>query len=259
MLPSSGHDANETPPPSPDRPPASDDWIVYIDGLNFYSSVRGRPADKWVDFRVYAERLVPGDGTLKTVKYFTSQISAKAAEDRASPRRQRIFIRAVKATPGVEVYEGKFRVPDEWRSLSRTGSWADWFRPPLPDSVVSSDATHFATHTARPWKVRVQLPQEKFTDVAIATHLLRDFYRGDCSHAIVLSNDADLGPAIELAVADGHHVGVFSPVRTVSRDLARVASWAKSVRPDLASQCQLPDSVAVPGKARVLNRPAAWK
>ncbi|NOX30362.1 MAG: hypothetical protein GXP35_09995 [Actinobacteria bacterium] len=30
---------------------------------------------------------------------------------------------------------------------------------------------------------------QKFTDVAIASLLLRDFYRGDCTHAIVLSND----------------------------------------------------------------------
>jgi hypothetical protein len=234
-------------------------WYVYIDGLNFYSSVRGRPTDKWVDFRRYSERLVPSEGELRAVKYFTSQISAKAAEDPASPQRQRVFIPAVKATPGVDVYEGKFRVPDEWRSMSRTGGWAERFRPPLPNTVVESNPDHFATHADRPWKVRVQLPQEKFTDVAIATHLLRDFYRGDCSHAIVVSNDADLGPAIELAVSDGHDIGVFSPVQTVSRDLARVASWSKSIRPDLASQCQLPDLVPVPGGTRVLNRPAAWK
>ena len=91
------------------------------------------------------------------------------------------------------------------------------------------------------------------------SHLLRDFDRGACDCALVVSNDSDLRPAIELVVADGHHVGVFSPMGTVSRDLARVASWAKSIRPELLVQCQMPDEVQVPGSSRTLKRPASWK
>ena len=118
---------------------------------------------------------------------------------------------------------------------------------------------HFATHESRPWKSLVELPQEKFTDVAIASHLLRDFYRGACDCALVVSNDSDLRPAVELAVGDGHHVGVFSPMGTVSRDLERVASWAKPIRAELLLQCQMPDEVRVPGSSRTLSRPALWK
>ena len=233
-------------------------WIVYVDGLNFYSAVRNRPETKWVDFRALADRLVPRAGSVSNVKYFTSQISAKASEDSDAPRRQRVLIRAVRAT-GVEVLEGKFKVPDDWRAISSRGNWEDRLRPPLPAEVLDDYGDHFATHDSRPWKARVELPQEKFTDVAIASHLLRDFYRGACDCAIVVSNDSDLRPAIELAVEDGHHVGVFSPMGTVSRDLARVASWAKPVRVDLLTQCQMPDEVQVPGSSRTLNRPAAWK
>ncbi len=234
-------------------------WTVYVDGLNFYSSVRGRPTDKWVDFAEYASKLVPSGDQLDIVKYFTAQISDKAAEDSGSPRRQRVFIRAVRATPNVEVYEGKFQVPNEWRAVASSGNWSDRFRPELPDAVLASDPSHFATHESRPWKVKVELPQEKFTDVAIASHLLRDYYTGTCTNAILVTNDADLRPAIELAVADGHYVGVFSSVSTVSRDLSRVATWAKSVRPDLASRCQMPDDVPVPNSSRVLSRPRVWK
>ncbi len=96
-----------------------------------------------------------------------------------------------------------------------------------------------------------------FTDVAIASHLLRDYYRGDCTHAIVLSNDSDLRPAIELAIGDGHQFGVFSPMGTVSRDLARVASWAKPISPELVALCQMSEEVPVPGLSRTLSRPAA--
>ena len=226
--------------------------------MNFYAAVRGRPATKWVDFAVLAARLIPRDGTVKSVKYFTSQISEKAAENPDSPRRQRVFIRAVRATD-VEVLEGKFKVPDDWRAISSRGGWPDRLRPAPPEPMLREFDSHMASHDDRPWKVRVELPQEKFTDVAIASHLLRDFYRGDCAHAIVVSNDSDLRPAIELVVGDGHHVGVFSPMGTVSRDLARVASWAKPIRPELVARCQMPDEVRVPGSSRTLSRPAAWK
>ena len=238
--------------------PTRANWFVYVDGLNFYAAVRSLPGKKWVDFRTLAARLIPNAGTVSKVKYFTSQISEKAAEDPDAPRRQRVLIRAVRAI-GVEVLEGKFQVPDSWRTVSSVGNWEDRFRPPPLPAMLSGFSAHFATHEARPWKARVELPQEKFTDVAIASHLLRDFYQGICSRAIVLSNDSDLRPAIELAVADGHHVGVFSPVNTVSRDLAKVASWAKSIRPELLEQCQMPDEVRVPGSSRTLSRPAVWK
>jgi hypothetical protein len=69
-------------------------WTVYVDGLNFYAAVKGRPDAKWVDLRQLAERLVPANDRLHAVKYFTSQTSAKAPEDPASPDRQRLFIRA---------------------------------------------------------------------------------------------------------------------------------------------------------------------
>jgi len=51
----------------------------------------------------------------------------------------------------------------------------------------------------------VELPQEKFTDVAIASHLLRDYYRGDCEHAYGGRKDSDVSHAIELAVDAGHN------------------------------------------------------
>ena len=213
---------------------------------------------KWVDFGTLASRLVPRVDTVSNVKYFTSQISEKAAEDSGAPRRQRVLIRAVRAT-GVEVLEGKFKVPDDWRAISSKGKWKDRLRPPPSAEMLDNFGAHFATHELRPWKARVELPQEKFTDVAIASHLLRDFYQGACNRALIVSNDSDLRPAIELAVRDGHHVGVISPMATVSRDLARVASWAKPIRAELLEQCQMPDEVRVPGSSGTLSRPALWK
>ncbi|MCB0974864.1 MAG: NYN domain-containing protein [Actinobacteria bacterium] len=125
--------------------------------------------------------------------------------------------------------------------------------------VLKEFGEHFASHDDRPWKVRVRLPQEKFTDVAIASHLLRDFYKGTCTKAILVSNDSDLSPAVELAVGDGHTVWVFSPAESVSRDLNRVPSLARPLRRDLVRQCQMPDIVRMPDQVQTLERPAAWK
>ena len=239
-----------------DNPRSRHKVVVYIDGLNFYHAVRGTPF-KWVDFAALAQKLVPRNASLVGAKYFTAQISGKAAEDPATPRRHRQLIRAVAATPGVEVIEGKFQVPDGWRSLSVKSNWPDIFRPRMPAQIITANPDHFDTHRVRPWKALVQLPQEKFTDVAIGAHLLRDFYREECTKAIVVTNDADLRPAIELAVQDGHDVGVISPDKRVSRDLDRVASWARPMQADLPEQCQMPDEVR--SGNRVISRPRAWK
>ena len=169
------------------------------------------------------------------------------------------MIRAIRATDGVEVFEGKFQVPESFRSISSKNDWHQRLRPPLPQVVLDADPAHFETHDSRPWKAKVVLPQEKFTDVAIASHLLRDFYKEHTTNAIVVSNDSDLSPAIELAVGDGHTVGVFSPMGTVSRSLKESATWAKSIRPELPDMCQLPDDVQEPGRSRVISRPRAWK
>ena len=64
------------------------------------------------------------------------------------------------------------------RTMPLTGSsigsgasrnWEDRLRPPLPTEVLDDHGDHFATHDSRPRKARVELPQEKFTDVAIAS------------------------------------------------------------------------------------------
>lgn len=237
----------------------SESVIVYIDGLNFYNSVKGT-SYKWVDLYALSAQLVPKAATLVEVKYFTAQISAKIAEDPRAPVRQRAYIRAVKAhRPPVTVIEGKFQVPDKWRSIA-TRPWDQVFRPKLPQEVLDAYQEHFSTHEQRPWKVRVQIPEEKFTDVAIASHLLRDFYRGSCDFAVVVSNDADLEPAIKLAVDDGHKVGVISPDPSagINQDLQKSAMWARPLRSNLLKKHQMPDTVKT-SKGRELHRPKEWK
>ena len=75
-----------------------------------------------------------------------------------SPSRQRLFIRVTRATPDVDVFEGKFQVPEPWRSMTSKRNWDGRLRPPLPQHVLGADEAHFETHDRRPWKARVELP-----------------------------------------------------------------------------------------------------
>lgn len=60
----------------------------------------------------------------------------------------------------------------------------------------------------RPMKVLVQLPEEKLTDVAIGVEIVDDFHQGSCAMAVLITNDADLRPAIDKVVQQGHEVHV---------------------------------------------------
>ncbi|MEQ8842193.1 MAG: NYN domain-containing protein [Acidimicrobiales bacterium] len=235
--------------------------IVYIDGLNFHAgAVRGTPEAKWVDFEELSRRLLPAGDTLVRVKYFTAPVSAQVAEDPGSVRRHNYLLRAIDANPLVEVHKGKFIAPNEWRSIAVDRRWADRTRPASwPALGKLLDRKQSKSRAQRRWKVRVQLPQEKHTDVALASHLLADLLSPSppCAQAILVSNDSDLMPAVKMAVSLGNVVGVVSPMAVVAKDLEKVASWSWPMRRELPGQCQMPD--IVPLKKGHVERPKAWK
>jgi NYN domain len=230
--------------------------VVYIDGLNLYGSALKNSQFKWVDLMALSASLLPPDHSLEAVKYFSADLHPKAAEDPMSLVRQRHYLKALQAT-GVDVRRGTFVLSTRWRTLSASESWSDRTRPPLPAGLAKAlDA--FETKLDRPMKVRVQLPEEKFTDVAIGVELVDDFHRGHCELCVLVTNDADLGPAISTVVQQGHRVHVVSPGSTVNRHLSKAASSSISLPPTCLEDHQLPDEFTVVSGAR-FSRPNAWK
>lgn len=88
--------------------------------------------------------------------------------------------------------------------------------------------------------VQVIKTEEKGTDVNIATHLLTDGFLGSYETAVIISNDSDLCPPIEMVQRQlGKKVGIINPhAGTPSKPLGRLASFYKELRrgPLLASQ-----------------------
>ena len=219
--------------------------IVYVDGLNLYHGALTGTSYKWLGLAAFGQNLISTNDQLVIVKYFTAQISSKASEDKRAPERHRVLIRAVRATPGVEVFEGKFQVESRWRSIAPNQTWQDRLRP-APTRLTAWMLSRGEARSERPTKVRVQIPEEKSTDVALAAHLVNDFHTAACNRAILVTNDGDFKIAIKLVVDAGHTVDVISPASTVNRELERVASTARPLRTEIRSSCQMPNRVTLP-------------
>jgi uncharacterized LabA/DUF88 family protein len=103
-------------------------------------------------------------------------------------------------------------------------------------------------------------PQEKGSDVNLAVHLLNDAWLDTYDVALVVSNDADLAGAIQLAKSErGKVVGLLAPTangRKVSDPLRRVTDFQQEVRSTALAACQLPNPVVI-GPVTLL-KPAAW-
>lgn len=220
--------------------------IVYVDGYNFYYGVlRGTPY-KWLDLGALMARLVRENNPaaeVTNVKFFTAPILGRAASDPRSPTRQANYHRALKQTHGVQIELG-FYDPAEKRGLLLPSQYAEDFC----------------------WRHRVQVLEEKQTDVNIALAMYRDAVRSDCEQTVLCSNDSDLAPALNLLRQDypGIRLGLILPRRAGSTEgrlsgrLTKLVAWTrKAIRVDELAACQLPEAVAVP-RRRPAIRPAEW-
>lgn len=211
--------------------------VVYVDGLNLYGSALKSTKLKWLDIWSMSETLTPSGYSLEAVKYFSAELSPIASDDPKAPERQRNYMKALAAT-GVDVRRGVFIAPTDWRTLDMKTPWGDRTRPVLPDHVAGM-LDDLEADFDRAWKVRVQLPEEKFTDVALGVELVDDFHNELCELALVITNDSDFKPAIEKVVRQGHEVAVLSPGAT-NKKLKNVASWYRQLRENIYRTHQLP-------------------
>lgn len=148
--------------------------ITYIDGYNLYFGMlaeavkRGTRAEPspvwyrymWLNIQGLAENLLLPSQELIAVKYFTSPIST----GRGKQERQNAYLDAIRTLPLVEIIFGRFQ----------------------PDRKECDHCGHPAYH-----------PQEKKTDVNIATNLICDALEDRYDTAILVTGDSDLVPALE--------------------------------------------------------------
>lgn len=203
---------------------------AYVDGFNlYYRLLRGNPRDtKWLDPRALVRELLPGV-LLGTVHYFTARIKSKGSTDSA-PQRQQFYLRALEASPQIEVHEGYFQI-----------------------NKVKRQRTDLSGY------VEVWNPEEKGSDVNLASMLIRDAALGLCSRAVVISNDADLATPIKVAQDDfGVQVVLAFPTSKPSRVLMGAGpSQALRISVSAVRKSQLP-AVVSDGTGGTIHKPAAW-
>ncbi len=145
---------------------------VYVDGLNLYHrKLQGTPY-RWLNLKKLADLLLPNDEA-KRVRYFTARVMAYPGEpDTGQMFRQQIYIRALDTLKkeGVTLHFGLFKVTQKERHR---------VEPP---------------HR----RVLIHQPEEKGSDVNLASHILLDASRHDFEMALVVSNDSDLRTPIQI-------------------------------------------------------------
>ena len=204
--------------------------FVYVDGFNlYYGAVKGTPY-KWLDINKMCRLLLPKHQILK-IKYFTARVSGRPG-DPDQPTRQQMFLRALETIPDLEIVYGHFLKSEVMMPLAGC--------PPGAQAYA-----------------KVIKTEEKGSDVNIATHLLRDGYRGSYETAVVVTNDSDLLEPVRIVRQElGKVVGILNPHPHPSRALLRHASFIKPIRKGVLAASQFPKTLR--GLQGTITKPAAW-
>ena len=205
---------------------------VYIDGFNLYYRALKDIPFRWLDLWNLAEVLFPQD-SINRVCYFTALLHARP-NNPLQPRRQLVYLRALKTLPGLEIHYGRFKSSTKRRPLAEPA-------PGLPISMLFHDS------------------EEKGSDVNLATRLLVDGFNKEYEQAVVVSNDADLAGAMRY-VRDGlgRRVTLVNPDsrNTSPRDLSDAATYLKRLRKNHLRQSQFSDTLT--DEVGVIVKPTGW-
>ena len=223
---------------------------VYIDGFNlYYGRLRGT-SYKWLDLERFCDELLPKND-IRRILYFTAKVDARP-HDPDQPTRQLAYLRALATLPRVEVHFGTFMTsvirqplvetdplnPRRWRMASNV--------PVLKTTAAGDVETDWVLKT-----------EEKGSDVNLASHLLRDTYRGDCECAVVVSNDSDLLTPIRMAKAHRQlTIGLIPPRAKGSVELKSLADFKVDPRVSFLSGSQFPANMT--DANGVIQKPPAW-
>lgn len=207
------------------------DACLYIDGFNIYYGLVKGTQYKWLNPIALVNQILPYIDVIKT-EYFTADVLPNPF-DPDKGNRQELYNRALKTVPYLEIIKGHY-------SINKT-------KLPL--------ACDYPTKLTM---VEVMKPEEKGSDVNLATHLLKDAFCNTFHTAIVISNDSDLEEPIKICTQElSKYVYVLNPQEKYpSRDLSRVATKMITIRRSLPVQCQFP--VLLSDSAGTFTKPTSW-
>ena len=203
---------------------------VYVDAFNLYfGAVKGTPY-KWLDLGKLCSILLPKH-QLERIKYFTAIVRPRP-NDPGQPGRQRIYLRALRTLPNLEIILGHFLT----------------HRVMMPLATPPAHGSGF---------VEVLKTEEKGSDVNLATHLLHDAYLKHFECAVVVSGDSDLFAPIDIVIGElCLPVGVINPQKKPCRVLERRATFYKQVRPSTIRRSQFPNTMI--DSSGTFSKPPGW-
>lgn len=140
--------------PNPAPVPKRQRVVIYVDGFNlYYGALKDTPALKWLNLERFCQLLRPNDD-IQVIRYFSAMVTGRTRPN------QEVYLRALATTPLVDVVLGRFK-----------------------DKTVNCGVG--ACVYAGP--KRFKMPEEKRTDVNIATYMIDDAYQDRCDHLILFS------------------------------------------------------------------------
>lgn len=231
---------------------------VYIDGYNFYYGCLRRTPYKWLDLLpLFEQYILPSalvtdsaDQTRQScllpspsIKFFTAKIIesvARAVDSVSSQARYHTALRKLH-NGRIELIEGYYAV-NKMKVKIVDAEEPD--RPPRECQEIQA------------WKV-----EEKQSDVSLALQAYHDSITGQIDHAVIVTNDTDIAPALEMIRAHTDVIiGLVVPTRDHTRqpntDLVKHAHWCRTHITDLElASSQLPR--VVPGRQPTV-KPESW-
>jgi len=173
--------------------------IAYFDGYNYYEGLRKKGWRKyyWQDFVKFVELFLRSYQDLKEVRFFSAiQKNVKKAE------RQNKLFQANKTNPKFSLILGEFFQRTKWRNVECNG---------------------------RKVGREIKFWEEKKSDVALASYIIRDVILNKCDTIFLFSADSDITPALDVVQEITHSIKtikiiVFYPPGNYSYDLSKRAN-----------------------------------
>lgn len=199
--------------------------IAYVDGFNLYFGIRDKRWRRyyWLDIQRLAKHLLKSHQTLECTKYFTSRVM----DNPEKQKRQNSFLEALETLTDFEMFFGKYIV-----------------------NRMRCSKCNFISF----------IPNEKMTDVNIATEMLADAFQDRFDTALLIGADSDLkGPLVAIRnLFPAKRIIVAFPPERRSWDLRNIAHGYISIGEHELRNSQFPDELIKPD-GYVLKRPEEWR
>jgi len=231
---------------------------VYIDGYNFYYGCLRQTPYKWLDLLPLFERHILPSALVRdtaghtresalltspSIKFFTAKIIESVARSADSVSSQARYHTALR-----KLHDGRIELTEGYYAVNK-----------MKVKIVDAENPNRSPRECQDiqaWKV-----EEKQSDVSLALQAYHDAITGQIDHAVIVTNDTDIAPALEMIRAHTEvTIGLVIPTRDHARqpntDLVKHAHWCRAhiTNEELAAS-QLPR--VIPGRKPTV-KPESW-